>query len=85
MAMASGLGADVAQLDAAAAFGEDQGRYVVTTRPGLDIPGAAMIGTVGGATLAGVSVSALREANESFFKAWMESDGGLDPSDLSGN
>ena len=85
MAMASGLGADVAQLDAAAAFGEDQGRYVVTTRPGLDIPGAAMIGTVGGATLAGVSVSALREANESFFKDWMESDGGLDPSDLSGN
>ena len=30
-------------------------------------------------------VKQLREANEAFFKDWMDSAGGLDPSDLSGN
>jgi phosphoribosylformylglycinamidine synthase subunit PurL len=32
-----------------------------------------------------VALEALREASDSFFRDWMESGGGLDPSDLSGN
>ncbi len=86
MAMASGLGAriDVA-LDAAGAFGEDQGRYVVTAPAGQEIEGAKLIGSVGGSDVAGVSLAELRTAHESFFKDWMETAGSLDPSDLSGN
>lgn len=52
MALASGLGAVVdGRLDAATAFGEDQGRYLVTAPAGVDIPGATRIGTVGGDAL----------------------------------
>ena len=52
MAMASGLGANVeVALDAAAAFGEDQGRYLVTAAAGAVIDGAVRIGTVGGDAL----------------------------------
>jgi phosphoribosylformylglycinamidine synthase len=52
MAMASGLGAVVeVALDAASAFGEDQGRYLVTAPAGVVIDGATRIGTVGGDTL----------------------------------
>jgi phosphoribosylformylglycinamidine synthase len=52
MAMASGLGAIVeVALDAASAFGEDQGRYLVTAPAGVVIDGATRIGTVGGDTL----------------------------------
>ncbi|WP_303795524.1 phosphoribosylformylglycinamidine synthase subunit PurL [Sandarakinorhabdus limnophila] len=48
MAMASGLGAVVeVALDAASAFGEDQGRYLVTAPAGVVIGGATRIGTVG--------------------------------------
>ncbi len=48
MAMASGLGAIVeVALDAASAFGEDQGRYLVTAPAGVVIDGATRIGTVG--------------------------------------
>ncbi|MBU6266634.1 MAG: phosphoribosylformylglycinamidine synthase subunit PurL [Sphingomonadales bacterium] len=73
MAMASGLGADIAlPATAAEAFGEDQSRYLVTTRDDATVSGATRIGTVGGATLAGIAVSALRTANEAFFKDWME-------------
>jgi len=69
----SGLGAKLdAPLTAAQAFGEDQARYVVTAKPGVVVPGAVRIGTVGGAELLGVSVARLREANEAFFKDWME-------------
>ena len=69
----SGLGAKLdAPLSAAQAFGEDQARYVVTTKPGGVVPGAVRIGTVGGAELLGLSVAKLREANEAFFKDWME-------------
>jgi hypothetical protein len=32
-----------------------------------------------------VSLEELRNANESFFRDWMESGGGLDASDISGN
>ncbi len=52
MAMASGLGAVVeGALDAATAFGEDQGRYLVTAPAGVVIDGATRIGTVGGDAL----------------------------------
>ena len=52
MALAGGLGAMVDMgLNAAAAFGEDQGRYLVTAPAGVAIAGATRIGTVGGDTL----------------------------------
>ena len=52
MAMASGLGAIVeGALAAASAFGEDQGRYLVTAPAGVAIAGATRIGTVGGDAL----------------------------------
>ncbi|MEI6486696.1 MAG: phosphoribosylformylglycinamidine synthase subunit PurL [Sphingomonadales bacterium] len=52
MALASGLGAVIdVTLDAATAFGEDQGRYLVTAPAGVAIAGAARIGTVGGDAL----------------------------------
>ncbi len=52
MAMAGGLGAKVeAALDAASAFGEDQGRYLVSAPAGVVIDGATRIGTVGGDAL----------------------------------
>ncbi|MEN9933065.1 MAG: phosphoribosylformylglycinamidine synthase subunit PurL, partial [Pseudomonadota bacterium] len=52
MALASGMGAVIdATLDAAAAFGEDQGRYLVTAPAGDAIAGATRIGTVGGDAL----------------------------------
>ena len=47
--------------------------------------GAVRIGKVRGTKVAGVELADLREANEAFFRDWMESAGGLDPSDLSGN
>jgi phosphoribosylformylglycinamidine synthase len=86
MALASGKGCSLdAPLTTAQAFGEDQGRYVVTAPAGTDLPGAVRIGTVSGTKVAGVEVAALREANEAFFRGWMESGGNLDPSDLSLN
>jgi len=84
MAMAGGIGATLdVTLDAAQAFGEDQGRYLVTTRPGTELEGAVKIGTVGGDTLVGVKISTLKAENERFFREWME--GSLDVSDISGN
>ena len=73
MALASGKGCQLDNtLNTAEAFGEDQGRYVVTAPAGSELPGAVKIGTVGGSTVAGVEVSALREASEAFFRDWME-------------
>ena len=37
-----------------------------------ELPGAVRIGTVGGDSLLGVSVAALKAENERFFKEWME-------------
>ena len=71
--MASGLGVKLdVTFTAAEAFGEDQSRYVVTTRPDVALEGAVRLGVVGGAAVASVSVVKLREANEAFFKDWME-------------
>lgn len=73
MALAGGKGCalDVA-LTTAAAFGEDQSRYVVTTRAGEVLEGATKLGNVGGSQVAGIELATLREANEAFFREWME-------------
>ncbi|QQN74123.1 phosphoribosylformylglycinamidine synthase subunit PurL [Croceicoccus sp. YJ47] len=72
MAMAGGMGCTLdAPLDAARAFAEDQGRYVVTTAADATLPDAVRIGTVGGDAVAGVSLAALRDAHDSFFREWM--------------
>jgi hypothetical protein len=76
MAMASGLGVKLdVTLTTAQAFGEDQSRYIVTTKPDTVLEGAVKLGTVGGSDVAGVAVSALKQANEAFFKDWMEGKG----------
>ena len=86
MALAGGLGAQVeAHPDFGIAqwwFGEDQGRYLVTVKDvdafqayvaeGEEDCGVRRLGTVGGDSLLGVAVKALREAHESFFREWME-------------
>lgn len=73
MALASNLGCELTiSLDAASAFGEDQGRYIVTTHPDERLESAVRIGTVGGTSVAGIEVAQLREANEAFFRDWME-------------
>ncbi|WP_239805974.1 phosphoribosylformylglycinamidine synthase subunit PurL [Croceicoccus hydrothermalis] len=72
MAMAGGLGCTLdAPLDAARAFAEDQGRYIVTIASDATLPDAVRIGTVGGDAVAGVSLAALRDAHDSFFRDWM--------------
>jgi phosphoribosylformylglycinamidine synthase len=92
MALAGGIGCVLEQIgDHLTAFGEDQGRYVVTSAAADSIQAAGIpmmrIGTTGGASVKGpgfdVALDALREANEAFFRDWMED--GLDASDLSGN
>ena len=73
MALASSNGCALdAALDTAKAFGEDQSRYIVTTAPNEMLEGATRIGTVGGTQVAGVELATLREANEAFFRDWME-------------
>jgi phosphoribosylformylglycinamidine synthase len=94
MALAGGVGCELEQIgDHFTAFGEDQARYVVTSTVADTIQAAGIpmtrIGTTGGTSLKGpgfdVPLADLREANEAFFRDWMDSGGGLDPSDLSGN
>jgi len=88
MALAGTIGAQVTLPDAAnpaaIAFGEDQGRYLVTTADPEAVLRAAeaagifvtRIGTTGGSTVAGegfsVALVDLREASDSFFRDWME-------------
>jgi phosphoribosylformylglycinamidine synthase len=94
MALAGGIGCELEQIgDHFTAFGEDQARYVVTSAVAHTIQAAGIpmtrIGTTGGAALRGpgfdVPLANLWKANEAFFHDWMESGGGLDASDLSGN
>lgn len=59
-------------LNTAKAFGEDQSRYIVTTSPNEVLEGAVRIGTVGGTQIIGIEIATLREANEAFFRDWME-------------
>ncbi|NMN03739.1 MULTISPECIES: phosphoribosylformylglycinamidine synthase subunit PurL [unclassified Novosphingobium] len=73
MALAGKIGVTLdAPLSTAQAFGEDQSRYVVTTPAGVDLEGATKLGTTGGQAVAGVPLATLREANEAFFRDWME-------------
>ena len=73
MALAGKIGVTLdAPLTTAQAFGEDQSRYVVTTPAGVELEGAVKLGTTGGQAVAGVSLATLREANEAFFRDWME-------------
>ena len=67
MALAGKIGADLAPLTTAQAFGEDQGRYLVTTAPDTVIEGAQRIGTTGGMAVAGIPLETLRTAHEGFF------------------
>lgn len=81
MAMASGIGCQLEEIgDHFTAFGEDQGRYVVTSAVAETIQAAGIpmtrIGTTGGTAVSGpgfaVEMASLRETNEAFFKDWME-------------
>ncbi|WP_430442709.1 phosphoribosylformylglycinamidine synthase subunit PurL [Sphingorhabdus contaminans] len=73
MALAGGIGCILRNpLTIAQAFGEDQGRYILTASPGVDVANAVAIGTVGGTKVAGVELADLRVAHESFFQEWME-------------
>jgi phosphoribosylformylglycinamidine synthase len=73
MALAGNIGCELTvPLTAASAFGEDQGRYIITAPADVFVENAVQIGTVGGTTVAGIEITALREANEAFFRDWME-------------
>jgi phosphoribosylformylglycinamidine synthase len=80
MAMASSIGCEVDISDSGAGFGEDQARYIVTGSAADTIQAAGIpvtrIGTTGGVSVKGpgfnLTVRELREANEAFFKDWME-------------
>jgi len=73
MALAGGIGCRLSiDLNAAQAFGEDQGRYLITASADEFIENAMQIGTVGGNTIVGVPLADLREASDSFFRDWME-------------
>ena len=73
MALASNIGATLEPATlatAAAAFGEGQGRYLVTSS-GAAPAGALRIGTTGGTTVAGVAIADLRAANEGALPAML--------------
>jgi len=73
MALAGGKGCTLdIDLDAGSAFGEDQSRYIVTARAGVSVDGARRIGIVGGNRVLGIDLAKLREANEAFFRDWMD-------------
>lgn len=73
MALASGKGCVLTdELSTAEAFGEDQSRYVVTAPAGTKLSDAVRIGKVSGTKVYGVEIADLREANEAFFRDWMD-------------
>ena len=81
MALAGGIGCQLEEIgDHFTAFGEDQARYVVTSAVADQIQAAGIpmlrVGTTGGTAVAGpgfsAELSALREANDAFFRDWME-------------
>ncbi|MBA2933398.1 phosphoribosylformylglycinamidine synthase subunit PurL [Sphingomonas sp. CGMCC 1.13654] len=78
MALASGLGCELTiSLDAAKAFGEDQGRYILTAPAGEHLENAVPIGRVSGSTVAGIPLADLRRAHEGFFPTLMGADAAL--------
>ena len=73
MALAGKKGCTLsAMMNTVQAFGEDQGRYVLTSAPGVVVPNAVAIGLVGGTKVVEVELADLRAAHDSFFKEWME-------------
>ena len=81
MALAGGIGCTLEEIgDHFTAFGEDQARYVVTSAVADQIQAAGIpmlrVGTTGGTAVAGpgfsVELAELREANDAFFRDWME-------------
>ncbi|HEY6917236.1 MAG TPA: phosphoribosylformylglycinamidine synthase subunit PurL [Allosphingosinicella sp.] len=86
MALASGIGATLEEIpNAAIAFGEDQGRYIITVKNGedIDVKGVPLvrIGTTGGTSIKGVGsevpLDQLRTAHESFFPKLMGAEAAL--------
>jgi phosphoribosylformylglycinamidine synthase len=75
MALAGGIGVELdGALDAGAAFGEDQGRYIVTVPAGTAMSApvpAVKIGRTGGDAVAGATLAALRTAHEGFLPGLM--------------
>ncbi|WP_327752740.1 phosphoribosylformylglycinamidine synthase subunit PurL [Sphingobium sp. SJ10-10] len=75
MALAGKIGAELnIALTTASAFGEDQGRYIVTAAQGVEIAGAVKIGTCRGDKVIGVALAELRGAHEGFFPALMDAE-----------
>ena len=78
MALAGNIGCELTiSLDAALAFGEDQGRYILAGPSDELLENAVRIGTVGGDRLAGVPLADLRRAHEGFFPTLMGADAAL--------
>jgi phosphoribosylformylglycinamidine synthase II len=71
MALAGQMGAELDSLTTAQAFGEDQGRYLITTSADAVIEGAVRIGRTGGNHVAGMALETLRTAHEGFLPALM--------------
>ena len=72
MALAGNVGAYYDQMGVGDAFGEDQGRFIVTVASGTKVAGAVNIGrTNSEQTLAGIPLATLRTAHEGFFPALM--------------
>jgi phosphoribosylformylglycinamidine synthase subunit PurL len=69
--LAGGIGASLNMLNAKNAFGEDQGRFIVTAPAKSEIEGAVLIGTTGGDSIVGIPLATLRAAHEGFFPALM--------------
>jgi phosphoribosylformylglycinamidine synthase len=76
MALAGGIGAEVEAMGAGAAFGEGQGRYVVTVQAGASLPDGPVrtrrIGRTGGDAVAGVALTALRASHEGALPAMLK-------------
>ena len=80
MALAGNIGITLDAMDTAFAFNESQSRYLVTYRADRPLDRSKVpfekIGTTGGDALVingkPIKLTALREANDSFFKNWME-------------
>lgn len=80
MALAGNIGITLDAMDTAFAFNESQSRYLVTYKADKPLDRAKVpfekIGTTGGDALVvngqPVALAALREANDSFFRDWME-------------
>jgi len=80
MALAGNIGITLDAMDTAFAFNESQSRYLVTYRADRPLDRSKVpfekIGTTGGDALVvngkPIKLAALREANDGFFKNWME-------------